>query len=407
MRILLCNTLENKGGAAKATQRILGSLREKGVDVKLLVAYKESQDKSILTNEKYLFRKFQKLIPKIDAIPKLLFSKDRKIPFSSSLFSYGFRNIVSQYNPDILHLNYINMGMFSIKDIGSFNMPVVWTLHDSWTFTGGCHLPNECRRYINRCGNCPSLCSQKENDLSQYILSQKKRHWAGKNITLVCPSVWIAENSRKSELFKNSRIEVIPNPIDTRVYRPKDRNKSREKLGLDKNKKYILFGAVNAVQDKNKGFEYLKEALEKISIDNVELLVFGSEDQGIDVNIPVKYLGYIDKEEDLVSIYSSADVTVIPSISENLPNVMVESLACGTPVVGFEIGGIPDIVKEDYLGLMATPYDSNDLVNKIESVLLNTLGTVDMRHTYVKNNYDYKVISEKYINLYKSLLNQI
>lgn len=404
MKILLCNTLEKRGGAAKATQRILHSLRQRSVDINLLVAYKESEDERVLTSESFLFRIFKRLVPIIDALPKLLFIKDRKKPFSSSLMSFGFRKIVKRYNPDILHLNYINMGLFSIKDIGSFKMPIVWTLHDSWAFTGGCHLPNGCYKYNDECGLCPVLSSKGERDLSRYVLSKKLKHWEANNITLVCPSQWMVNNVKKSVLFKDSNIEVIPNPIDTDIYKPKDKKESRKELGLDINRKYILFGAVDALNDKNKGFEYLKESLNNLNMKNVELLVFGSKDEDLDIDIPVKNMGYVNDENRLVSIYSASDVTVIPSISENLPNVMIESLSCGTPVIGFRVGGIPDIIEDDRLGLMADPYDTNDLTKKIRMVLNNSSNDSSYRYNYIKNKYSYNLISEKYLKLYEELL---
>lgn len=402
MKILICNTLEQRGGAAKATQRILQSLRRKKIDSNLLVAYKDSEDDSVLSKESYLFKKFKVIVPKIDAIPKLLFTKDRKKPFSSSLIPFGFRRIVEEYNPDILHLNYINMGLFSIKDIGSFNMPIVWTLHDSWAFTGGCHLPEKCLRYSNSCGNCPVLCSNRENDLSRYVLSQKDKYWKGRDITLVCPSNWMAENVKRSSLFKDNRVEVIPNPINTEVFRPKDMDKSRKDLGLDPKKRYILFGAVDALKDNNKGFEFLREALK--GMQDVELVVFGSDKNGIEVDIPVKYMGYVEDEERLVSIYSACDVTVVPSKSENLPNVMIESLSCGTPVVGFRVGGIPDIIKDKSLGLMVDPYNVEELGDRIREVLSWNMSRVDYRHTYIETNYGYDIISERYLGLYRDLL---
>jgi len=405
MKILIANTLEQKGGAAKATQRILQSLKDK-VDINLLVAYKESNKDEIMTNESICFNTLKNLIPKIDAIPKLLYSKDRKRPFSSSLFSFGFRNVVNKFKPDILHLNYTNMGLFSIKDIGNFNIPIVWTLHDAWPFTGGCHLVRDCKNYVNHCGNCPALCSNRDNDLSSYVLSQKVKYWKDRDITIVCPSNWMAENARRSTLFKNNRIEVIPNPIDTTLFKPKDKYECRRELGLDTKKKYVLFGAVDALKDKNKGFKYLRKALEKTDKENVELIVFGSDNQGIELSIPIKYMGYVEDEEKLVSIYSACDVTAVPSKSENLPNVMIESLACGTPVVGFRVGGIPSIIKHDYLGLMVEPYNVEELGEKITTVSNCSRDSIQERHGYVKRNYGYNIVSDKYLRLYRDLLKE-
>jgi glycosyltransferase involved in cell wall biosynthesis len=392
MKILVCNTLEKKGGAARSANRIVSCLKQDGLDTDFCYLYKDSQES-------------KSLIPKIDAIPKLLFSKRRKTPFSSSIFSFGKKNFVKKYNPDILHLNYINMGMFSIKDIGNFKMPIVWTLHDSWTFTGGCHLPNDCERYTSRCGQCPALGSKKDSDLSRYIFSKKERYWNGKNITLVCPSKWMYENAKRSKLFENSDIQLIPNPIDTSIFKPKDKIEARKKYNLDLNKKYILFGSVDPLKDKNKGFELLKEALENLKLQDVELIVFGTDEKEIEINIPVKSVGYIQKEEDMASLYSAADITVLTSRSENLPNVLIESLACGTPCVGFRVGGIPEILAEEDFGEIAEPFDSKSLSSAIQRVLSKDISSKrNSLHEKIEKIYGYKAVSKKYKELYEKIL---
>jgi glycosyltransferase involved in cell wall biosynthesis len=395
MKILICSTLEKRGGAAKSAQRVSECLKQEGLNVKNFHFFKDSQEK-------------KSPIPKIDAIPKLLCSKKRKTPFSSSFFSFGSRKFVEKYNPHILHLNYINMGMFSIKDIGRFKMPIVWTLHDSWTFTGGCHLPGDCTKYTSRCQKCPALGSKRNFDLSTYVFSLKEKHWDFNNMVLVCPSRWMAENARRSKLFKNSRIEVIPNPIDTKIFKPKDRKKSREKFKLNEGKKYILFGSVNPLTDKNKGFEYLMGAINCLNLKNTELIVFGTDDEEIDINIPVKSVGYIMKEEEMAYLYSACDLTVMPSLSENLPNNLIESVACGTPCVAFHVGGIPEIIDRAEFGETAKELNPKSLSQSIQKTLSRDIKYE--RKTWnkvVENKYGYRTIAKKYRELYESLTSNI
>jgi len=391
MKILVCNTLEKKGGAARSARRITECLKQNGIDAQYQYLYKEEQER-------------KSLIPKIDAIPKLLSSKQRKTPFSSSLFSFGGKKMVEKLNPDILHLNYINMGMFSIKEIGNFNIPIVWTLHDSWTFTGGCHLPNDCMKYTSKCNNCPALGSTRNFDLSTYILSQKEKHWSGKSITLVCPSEWLAKKAKESRLFRNSEVLVIPNPIDTSVFKPYDKEESRKKYNLESDKRYILFGSVNPLKDRNKGFHFLRDALKNFDLENTELLVFGTDQEGIDVDIPVRSVGYIEEEKDLAMLYSASDVTIISSMSENLPNVLIESLACGTPCVGFDVGGVPEIINKKELGEVVEPFDTRKLSEAIKVCLTSKerFSREDL-HLDIEQRYGYKVIAEKYTKLYESL----
>lgn len=390
MKVLICNTLKNQGGAAMASQRICDCLRENSINCRFHYLFEnDTSSKSI--------------IPKIDAIPKLLFSRNRKTPFSSSLISFGTsNNVIRDYKPDVLHLNYTNMGLFSINEIGNSKIPIIWTLHDSWAFTGGCHLPLDCSRFKGSCSNCPALKSKKNYDLSSYIFSQKMKQWKNKNITAVCPSKWMAENAKNSRIFKEKKVVVIPNPIDTNIFKPKNKYDARKILNLDKKKNYILFGSINPLTDKNKGFEYLKEALRLLSLENTELLLFGTNSKITDFPIPVRSLGYIDNEETLVNIYSSADTTVVPSISENLPYVMIESLACGTPVIGFNVGGIPEIINKELFGKLVDKFDVKKLGESIESILStkNEQQVRDRIHKEIEKVYGYEVIGQQYKDIY-------
>lgn len=393
MKVLICNTLEKRGGAARSAYRIYEAIKNQGVDITYHYLFKDKQET-------------KSLIPKIDAIPRLLFARNRKVPFSTSIFSFGGKRKIKKFNPDILHLNYINMGMLSIREIGSFDIPVVWTLHDSWAFTGGCHLPTECDLYENDCGNCPSLQSKNTLDLSSFILKQKKKYWKNKNIHIVCPSKWIMSKAEKSPLFKKENIHLIPNPLNTEVFRHFNKEISRKKYDLDINKKYILFGSINPFRDKNKGFHLLADALRKIKTENVELLVFGSETKTPDTykDIPIRNIGFIENGNDLAYLYSAADITVITSISENLPNILLESLSCGTPCIGFNVGGIPEIINKELLGETVKPYDTEELARKMDSLINSDYrDNREEIHKNIKDRYDYEVISKQYIELYKSL----
>lgn len=390
MTILHCNTLEKRGGAARSARRIVECLENNKVETKYYYLFKDGEES-------------KSLIPKIDAIPRLLFSRRKSIPFSTSIFSFGNRRVVKKYNPDIVHLHYINMGLFSIKDIGRFDVPVVWTLHDSWAFTGGCHLPEECENYTLECKNCPALGLDKNIKLSSYILSLKEKHWKNKDITLVCPSNWIAQKAKGSHLFDKNKIIVIPNPINTDVFKPRNREEARKKYNLDRNKKYILFGAINPTGDANKGFKYLKEALSKLHLRNTELLLLGTEDK-TDAQIPVRSIGYIDNDKDLSYLYSAADICVNSSLSENLPNVLIESLSCGTPCIGFDTGGIPEIINRQEFGKVVEKYNTEKLAQAIEEILnKGHIYDREKMNNEIKEKYGYEIISEKYRNLYKKL----
>jgi len=394
MKVLICNTLKEKGGAAKSAIRIKEAVeRFEEVNAQYVYLYENGEEKS-------------SIIPKIDALPKLLFPKYRKFPFSCSIFSFGGKSYIKKYSPEILHLNYINMGMFSIKEIGDVQLPIVWTLHDAWTFTGGCHLIKDCTNYKKENFKSQPLSSRSNFDLSTHILRLKEKHWKNKNMVFVCPSYWMAKEAKESYLLQNKKILVIRNPLNTDIYKPTDRLLAREKLGLKKDGKYILFGSVDPLKDKNKGFEFLKEALSKIkNPSDITLVMFGTDEVPQIDRVEVKTVGYITNEQDLAELYSAMNATVVPSISENLPNVLIESISCGTPGVAFAVGGIPEIIENDFLGKTVKPFNIEMLARALEEVLENSSAFKrEKMHTHIENNYGYQTVGKQYLNLYKSLV---
>ncbi len=400
MKVVVCNTHENKGGAAKAAKRISQSLSLNNVQNEFFAL----EGNSIIKNTGFFLKRTKFFWSRLEQYPKLFHSNNFSAPFSVSKYSLGYRKYLERLNPDIINLHYINCGLFSVRDVGFFKKPVVWTLHDSWAFTGGCHLPLDCKKYRECCGNCPVLNIKKENDLSRNVWELKKENWKNLNLTIVTPSKWMAQCVKKSSLFKGLRVEVIPNPLDTDVFKKVDRGEAREKLGLDLEKKYILFGAVDAIKDKNKGFEFLKEALEKMKIKGVELLVFGSKrKEKLNLNIPVKDLGFVENEKDLAIMYSAADLTALPSISENFPNIAIESLSCGTPICGFEIDGLKEIVLHEKLGSLAKKYKSGDLAKKLEEILSRDTDRVFLSR-YVQKNFNSFRIGKEYKELFEDIL---
>ncbi len=400
MKVVVCNTDENKGGAAKAARRISKSLLLNGVEAPFFALEGDSNKRC----DSFFLRKSKFFWSRLEQYPKFFYSNDFAAPFSTSKHSLGHRKYVEILNPDIISLHYINCGLFSIKDVSLFKKPIVWTLHDSWAFTGGCHLPLDCERYKEMCGSCPVLNVNRERDLSRSIWKTKEKYWKDLNLTIVSPSKWMAKCAKESSLFKDFRVEVISNPLDTKIFQKRNKGLLRKELGLKKDKKYILFGAVNALMDKNKGFVFLKEALEKLKMKDVELLVFGCrEDISPDVNIPVQDLGFFEKEEDLAKIYSASDVTVIPSLSENQPNIAIESLASGTPVVGFDINGLKELLVDKRLGLLAKKYESEDLSEKIQSVLKRKVDS-DFCTKYIEKNFNSLKIGKKYKELFEDIV---
>lgn len=379
----------------------------------MVVQEKLSNNCNVVGRGTNLSRGIAHLRPTLDSLPLLFYPDREKTTFSPAILPDRLSSMAQALNPDLINLHWIGAGFIRLESLTNFRKQLVWTLHDSWAFTGGCHIPFNCTRYRQMCGTCPALGSRRDNDLSRKIWRRKQKAWKSVNLTVVTPSRWLAECAKASSLFHNIRVEVIPNGLDLQHYRPLDKKVARESLLLPKDKKLIAFGAMNGINDKNKGFHLLHSALHSMcdndSVDNVELIVFGKAEPERDLGLDLKinYIGQLDDDEKLALVYSAADVFVVPSIQENLPNTIMEALACGTPVVAFNEGGIPDLIEDRLNGYLAKPFETEALAQGIEWVLENderalTLGKA-AREKAVKE-YSIDLQAERYIKLYEDIL---
>jgi glycosyltransferase involved in cell wall biosynthesis len=411
MKILIVNTFDINGGAARAAYRLHQSLLAKKIDSQMLVINKSSDDFTVLGPISKIEKVINKLKPTLDSIP-VKFYKD-KIPtfFSVSwLFSKNIVDKINELNPDVVHLHWINGGMIKVEDLPKIKAPIVWSLHDNWAFTGGCHIMWNCEKYKVNCGNCPILKSNKENDLSRKVWNRKNRAFSKlPNMTIVGLSNWLNECSKSSSLLKSHSHINLPNPINTTTFKPFDKKGARALWSLPANKKLILFGANNATGDINKGFKELSEALQKLTIKEIELVIFGSSKPKLSQNFGFKthYLGHLHDDVSLVTLYSAVDVMVVPSRQEAFGQTASEAMACGTPVVAFDHTGLIDIVDRKENGYLATPLDTTDLANGIQWVLDNDKYDelcVNARDKIMRE-FDSKIVADKYIQLYKEIIN--
>jgi len=232
------------------------------------------------------------------------------------------------------------------------------------------------------------------------------------DLTIVTPSSWLCKCAKKSSLFYKTRVEIIPNGIDLNRFKPIDKNIARDILCLPKDKKLMLFGAAGALNNQNKGFHLLKEALKNISYKenkNIELLIFGSSKPRDEENLGFKtnYLGRLNDEMSLALVYSAADVMIVPSMQEAFGQTASESLACGTPVVAFGNTGLLDIVDHKENGYLAKPFNTTDLANGIEWVLEDKVRWKKLSQNARKkvvNEFDITKVTNRYMDLYKDIL---
>jgi len=412
MKILIVNSSDAQGGAARASYRLHKSILTQGIDCKMLVQNKSSSDFTVIGGKNKIEKVINKIRPTIDLLFIKLYKNKTKTLFSPSWF--GFSNIVdkiNKLNPDIVHLHWICGGMIKIEDIALIKAPVVWSLHDMWAFTGGCHYDEKCFGYETNCGDCKVLGSGKKNVLSRRVFTRKKKTFIQKqDITIVGLSNWLNEASKSSALLKYKKHINLPNLIDTNIFKPFNKEKSKELWNLPKNKKLVLYGAMSATSDPRKGFEELAKAMIKLEEDDdIAFVVFGSSkpENESKFRFQTYYLGSLADDVSLVTLYSAVDVMVVPSLQENLSNAIMESLSCGTPVVAFDIGGNSDMIIHQETGYLAKPFDTTDLKNGIEWVLnhKNYDGLCLNAREKVMRDFDSVVVVKKYIELYRSILN--
>lgn len=413
MNLLIVNTYDKLGGAAIATYRMHKGLILRGVNSKLLVQVKASDDFSVFSEASKWKKIFAFIKPRLDGLLVRLYRNRNGVLFSPAIVADSLIKNLKELSPDIVHLFWVNGGFMKIETLKKVKQPVVWTLHDMWPFTGGCHYDDECGRFQQSCGSCPLLGSKDDNDLSRRTWERKRRSWSGVPIVVVATSHWLAQMARSSTLFSDYRVEVIPNGIDTTIYKPVNKDIARRVFNFSKDKNLLLFSAFSATTDKRKGNQFLIEALKIISKakedSNIELVIIGATkpENPPDLGMKVHYMGLFHDEISQVLLYSAADVVIAPSMQENLSNTVMESLACATPVVAFNIGGMPDMIDHQINGYLATPFDSNDLAKGIRWVIENKTrhNTLAQRaRQTVLERYNIEQIADQYIALYKSIL---
>ena len=372
MRILIVNTTEGTGGAAIATARLMHALQKEGVEVKM--ATRSTSHFSLLTSHfslKPLAFYWERL--RIFLVNRL--SKRNLWQIDIANCGENITQTEAFRHADVIHLHWINQGFLSLKNLEAIfrsGKRIVWTLHDQWPTTGICHYAEDCDRFQTHCHDCPLLAHPSPHDLAYRVFKQKLHIWHEADITFVGCSQWIADETRKSALTQGHRIVCIPNAIDHTVFRPMPKDEARNAFGLPQDKKIVLF-ICQKVTDERKGMRYLEEAMK--ALPDVQMVSVGS---GGDFEI--------HDPQRMAMMYAAANVFVTPSLQDNLPNTIVEAMSCGTPCVGFRIGGIPEMIHHQQDGYVAHYCDASDLAEGIRYVLANPeLGTLPNTALIIEN----------------------
>jgi glycosyltransferase involved in cell wall biosynthesis len=415
MKILHISTRDLVGGAARAAYRLHQGLQSINVNSQILVQTKISDDQTVVAPQTIVEKGIAKFGGILDTFPPKLYHQRQQSPFSTQWLPDLIARQVARLAPDLINLHWITDNHLSIETIAKFKQPVVWTLHDMWPFTGGCHYNQNCNNYINSCGACPQLGSKKNLDLSRWIWQRKWQAWKNTCLTVVTPSTWLAKCARSSSLFQNQSIEMIPNGLDTKRYKPVNRQLVRDLLNLPQDKQLILFGAIKATSDRRKGFHFLKAALQSLCQsgwqEKIELVVIGASqpDKQTDFGFKTHYLGQLSDDISLAQVYAAADVFVAPSLQDNLPNTVVEAIASGTPSVAFKIGGMSEIIEHQQNGYLAQPFEIEDLAQGIAWVLENQERhhkLSDRAREKAEQEFTQELQARRYLSLYTDILSR-
>ena len=407
MKILHIVAGDLSGGAARGAYWLHQGLISQRVDSKVFTNSKITlgDNKVISTTQTKKDKLYNIFRIQIEQL-LLRFTKNKNI-FSTGLFGVNFTKTQEYKEADIIHLHWINGGFVNIKHLSKIDKPIVWTMRDMWPMTGGCHYSMGCEKYKTGCGNCEQLQSNRNYDLSKFVLNRKKKYLP-KTMKLVGISNWLSDKAKESNLFKDFDIRTISNNINTDEFFVVEKKIVRDMLGIQTNKKIILCGSTS-LKDFYKGFSKYIEALEKLDKDKYFLCFFGNLDKNVTDALGFEYksFGYLNDNISLRLAYSCADVFVAPSLMDAFGKTLAESMACGTPVVCFDATGPKDIVTHKVDGYKAKPFESEDLACGIEWVL-NTTNydelCVNARKKVVRE-FDSEVVAWKYIDLYKEVIN--
>lgn len=422
MKVAFINIDDTLGGASVACLRLAKAIQTCSEVEVTIFTQKKATNNSLVTPIQTGFwwniKKNSRFI--LERLYFAFYEKSKEVRFAFSPAVIGIditEEIENLKEFDVIHLHWINFGFLSLKSLEKLiqlQLPIVWTMHDMWAFTGGCHYSNGCSNFTRSCGFCNEfLKNPSEKDISFEILAKKKLLFsANSHLHFVACSRWLQAEAQKSTLLKEHRISSIPNAIDSSLFFPIEKRVAREKLQLSVNKKFILFAAMK-VTDKRKGFSYLQEALfllnqanDSLQNELIELIIIGNTEDNSFSELPFKVtnLGKISDAVLLNTVYNAADVFVTPSLQDNLPNTIMESLATGTPCVGFNVGGIPEMIDHKENGYVADYLSASSLASGIQWIIEheNYKALSEKSILKVENEYKEQVVTKQYLAVYQT-----
>ena len=406
MKVIHISYKDAQEGAAIAVDRICKSLIRRGIDSRILVQKKVSDSpysRSIATNN--LQKVFSFIRVGLDLLVNNLLVKEKSTYFTFPFIGTDISKHYEILEADIIHLHWINRGFLSLGSINKLlklKKPIVWTLHDSWAFTGGCHMTNQCTKYQDDCKKCPlTLCF----NFSSHFLKKKRAIFSVPSLVFTTPSSWMVEKARTGCVLSKKKITVMPNCVDTSIYKPLNSINCRKIFNLSEDKSIVLFNITN---DMRKGIKYLHQVIFQLSENDktLEFVGFGSSniENTVFADLPIVAVGKINDNYSMATLYNACDVLIAPALEEPFGQTYIEAMACGTPCVAFDHSGPKDIIDHQENGYLAKYMDKNSLIDGVYYCLENknklTYAAVDK----VQKKYSFNHVSQMHIDFYESIL---
>lgn len=395
LRVLHLSTYAGGGGAGRAAAALNKALQKAGVDSRLVSAH-GARFKAARAADRALWR---------------LQRSPTETWRSPARFGSLSASEINASSADIVNLHWVTDGFMSIEEIGKIKKPILMSMYDMWAFCGSEHYGVDSANARWRAGYKRSNRPIDETgwDLDRNAWERKRQHWAP--FHLVPASTWLARSTRQSALTAQWPQTQIPHPVNPDVFKPIDKTAARKRLGIDTKSPTVAFVASAGVNDRRKGFDLLVEAMRPMrrEFPNVQVLLVGPtpHESQLPKDLKVVAVGVTHSDEELAATYTAADVLAVPSREDNLPLTAMEALMCGCPVVGFNVGGLPDIVSHNDSGYLAAPYFTEDLAMGIAAAIVTSLSTnewSDHAQAKARTEWSSSTVAARYIELYREIL---
>lgn len=407
MRIVQLSQQDDEGGAFKAAYRLHCALNDAGHESHMVVLSKLTNDPRVhpLFRPNILGKVAWRLLTIVNNKPTKKYPKFPRCGWSASNLAINPLRLIKKLRPDMVHLHLFD-GILSHKAVASLPYPVCWTLHDMSAITGGCHCTPDCLRYLERCGHCPELGSDHEDDASRKGWHLRHTAWQHPNLTAITPSRWLERETKNSPMAAGKTVVHIPNGIPLDVFTPELRNPTRQQLNFNDDKFYLLAGSA-ALDNELKGFNLVAETVKQLAASHpgkFELVTFGRGVPDLP-GVTLHHKGYIANDAEVAKLYAACDAYILPTLVDNFPNMLLESIACGTPAITFNVGGCPDIIRDDTTGYVVKQRNATSLAQAIIQLAQQTpTAYAELRQncrTTAESEYSMERMAQAYIELYK------